>query len=60
MKDQIEAKFNLKIVERDVSIHELIHSSRENRLLEMFGAAVYTPLRPINRVVFKDTTIMLD
>ena len=60
MKEQIEKHFNLKVVEKEISIHELINSAREGRLLEMFGASTHSPLQPVSRVVFKDTTMVLD
>jgi len=56
----IKAKFNIEIVERQVSIHEIINSDKEDRLLEMFGASTHCPLLPINRVVYKDTTMLLN
>ena len=59
LKDKIEKQFNLKVVERQVSIHEVINSSKEGRLFEMFGASTHCPLIPINRVVYRDTTIMM-
>lgn len=60
MSKQIEEMFNLKVVERNVSVHELVNSAREGRLLEMFGAATHCSLQPISRVVYKDTTMVLD
>ena len=48
------------MIERDCSIHELVNSSKEARLLEMFGAATHCPLQPISRVVFRDTTMLLN
>lgn len=54
MKDEISAKFNCEVVERQVSIHEVIASSQEDRLLSMFGVSTYCPLLPINRIVYKD------
>jgi branched-chain amino acid aminotransferase len=47
-------------VERECSIHELINSSKEGRLLEMFGASTHCPLQPISRVVYKDTTMLMN
>jgi len=44
MKELIEKEFDLKVVERECSIHELVNSSKEGRLLEMFGAATHCPL----------------
>ena len=45
MREEIESKFSLQVVERECSIHELINSSKEGRLLEMFGAATHCPLQ---------------
>ena len=50
----------MKVVERQVSIHELINSDKEDRLYSMFGASTHCPLLPINRVCYRDTTMMLD
>lgn len=44
MKDIIEKDFNIKVVEKDLSIHELINASKEGRLLEMFGAGGHFPV----------------
>ena len=48
------------MVERQISIHEVINSSKEGRLFEMFGASTHCPLMPINRIVYRDTTIILN
>lgn len=60
MKDHIEKTFKLRVEERQISIHEVINSSKEGRLFEIFGAATHCPLLPFNRVVYQDTTIMLN
>jgi len=60
MKDHIEKTFNLKMEERQISIHEVINSSRESRLLEVFGGATYCPLLPFDRIVYQDTTMVLE
>lgn len=60
MAAEIKAKFNIKVVERQFSIHEIIESSKEHRLLEMFGCSTFNPIRPIKRVCYKDTTLLLD
>ena len=52
--------FNIQVTERQVSIHELINSDKEDRLLEMFGASTHCPLLPISRVCYKDTTMLLN
>ena len=50
----------MEVSEREVSIHELISASREDRLLEMFGASTHTLLLPIRKLVFQDTTMLLN
>jgi len=60
MSDEIEAKLGAKVVERQVSIHELINSDKEDRLLSMFGVSTHCPLMPINRVCYRDTTMLLN
>jgi len=54
LSSTILAKFNVKLVERPVSIHEVIAADRENRLIEMFGASTHCPLLTIKRVVYRD------
>lgn len=60
MSEEIEADFGCKVEQRQVSIHELINSDKEDRLLSMFGVSTHTPLLPINRVCYRDTTMMLN
>ena len=57
LKGEIKKKFNVVVEERQVSIHEVINSYREERLISMFGASTHCPLLPISRVVYKDQTI---
>lgn len=57
MKDQIKAKFNCSVEERKISIHELISSHKEQRLVSMFGVSTHCPLLPIKRVVYKNVSI---
>ena len=51
---------NVKVEERQISIHELINSDKEGRLLSMFGVSTHCPLLPISRVCYRDTTMILD
>ena len=60
MADKVEAELGCKVVERQISIHELINSDKEDRLISMFGVSTHCPLLPVNRVCYKDTTLMLD
>jgi len=60
MADEIEAELGCKVVERQVSIHELINANKEDRLISMFGVSTHCPLLPVNRVCYRDTTLLLD
>ena len=44
LKDKIQENFKCKVVDREISIHEVINSSKEGRLIEMFGAATHCPI----------------
>lgn len=55
----IKEEFNVNVVERKVSIHEVIQADKEDRLVEMFGASTHCPLLNIDRVVYRDTTMKL-
>jgi hypothetical protein len=37
----------------------VINSSKEERLFEIFSCATYCPLLPVNRIVYRDTTITI-
>jgi branched-chain amino acid aminotransferase len=39
LKDEIENEKGIKVVERQISIHEIINAYKENRLIEFFGGA---------------------
>jgi len=43
-----------------MSIHELINSDKEGRLMSMFGVSTHSPLLPINRVCYRDTTMTFE
>ena len=59
MKNDIEARFGVKVVERQISITEVINANKEGRLFEMFGAATHCDLLPIHRLVYRDTSLHL-
>lgn len=60
LKDEIKAQTGLDVAERNYSIHELINSDKEGRLLSVFGASTYCPLLPVSRICYRDTTVLLD
>ena len=60
MRQEIKDQFNVNVEERQVSIHELINSDKEGRLLSVFGASTYCPLLPVSRLCYRDTTMNLN
>ena len=60
LKDVIKSRFNVEVKEREFSIQELINSSREGRLIDMFGLSSLSKVRKINRVCYRDTTILMN
>lgn len=59
MREGIEKKFGVKVVERQISIQEVINAHREGRLFEMFGAAPHCDLLPISRLSYDMTQIQM-
>jgi branched-chain amino acid aminotransferase len=47
----------VKVVEKELSIHEIMSASREGRLIESFGVATANFLQPITEIVYKDVSI---
>lgn len=47
------------MVERQLSIHEVISAYKEERLLEFFGGATSSNIQSISRIGYKDETIDL-
>ena len=60
LKEDIKKQFDINVEERQVSIHELINSDKEGRLLSVFGASTYCPLLPVSRLCYRDTTMNLN
>lgn len=59
MKDKIFKEKGVKLVERQVSIHEMINAYNEGRMLEIFGASTSSSIQSVSRVVYKETNIEL-
>jgi branched-chain amino acid aminotransferase len=57
---ELKKRFNVDTVERQFSIQELINSNKEGRLLEMFGTSISTTIRQVQRVCYRDTTLILN
>ena len=60
MKDDIKEKLNVNVEERQISIHELINSDKEGRLMSVFGASTHCPILNVSRICYRDTTMNLD
>ncbi|PWY99367.1 branched-chain amino acid aminotransferase II [Testicularia cyperi] len=63
-KDHIDGKFpldslpkDLKVVEREISMHEVIKAEADGTLLEMFGAGTAAIVSPVDRVGFQGKDI---
>ena len=59
LKDEIQKEKNVQLVEKQLSIQELIHANSEERLVEFFGGATSSSIQSISRISFKDETIDL-
>lgn len=59
LKEELAREKNVHLVEKQISIHELIHAHSEDRLLEFFGGATSSSIQSISRISFKDETIDL-
>merc|ERR1712130_840221 len=60
MKNDIKAKLNVEVHEKQVSIHELINSNKEGRLFSVFGASTHCPILNVSRIVYRDNVINFD
>lgn len=47
------------MVERQLSVQELVSASREGRLQEFFGCATSSNIQPVSRIVYEDENIQL-
>lgn len=57
LKDKIKKEKGINLIERPVSIHEVISAYNEERLIEAFGTATSSLIKPISRIVYKDANI---
>ena len=47
----------LKVVERPISIHEILSAAYEDRLIEALGASTPSFIQPISKICFRDACI---
>ena len=59
LAEEIERDTGVKVVERQLSLHEMISASRECRFQEFFGAATSCNVQPISRIVLENEVIEL-
>ncbi len=57
LEGQIKNDKGMKVVERDISIHEIINANKEGRLVEIIGCSTSSFIQPINKIVYKDQNI---
>jgi branched-chain amino acid aminotransferase len=59
LADEIEREKGVKVVEKQISIHEIINAYKEERLFEFFGGATSSNIQSISKIGYKDQTIDL-
>jgi branched-chain amino acid aminotransferase len=59
LKDKIMKEKGVNIIERDISIHEIVNAHEEQRLLEFFGGSGSSSIQHVDRISFKDKEILL-
>jgi branched-chain amino acid aminotransferase len=52
LKDKLFKEKGVKLVERQISIHEIINAYNEGRMLEVFGASTSSSIQSVNRIVY--------
>ena len=60
LKDEIHKETGITALERPISIHEIINTHREGRLIEMIGCSTPSFIQPITKIVYKDKVVKLD
>jgi branched-chain amino acid aminotransferase len=59
LADEIYNEKGVKVVERQISIHEIISAYNEDRMLEFFGGATSSSIQSISRIGYKDQLVDL-
>ena len=52
LASQIKNEIDIDVVERPISIHELISAYYEDRVLEVIGCSTSSHIQPISNVVY--------
>jgi branched-chain amino acid aminotransferase len=57
MAGDIKKEKGINVVEKQISIHELISAHHEDRLLEFFGASTSSSIQSISRIGYRDQLV---
>jgi hypothetical protein len=60
LKDEIQKLTGAKLIEREISIHEIKSAFYESRLIEIFGGATSSQIKSFSKLVYKETTMDLE
>ena len=60
LKDKIFEDTGINVIQRSVSIHEVLGAWKEERLIEMICSSTSSHIQGINRLVYKDKKISLN
>ena len=59
LAEEIERDTGAKVVERQLSVNEMISAAHEGRFMEFFGAATSCNVQPVSRIVHENEVIEL-
>ena len=60
LAEEIQRDTGAKVVERQLSVHEMVSAEHEGRFMEFFGAATSCNVQPVSRIVHENEVIELD
>lgn len=59
LAEEIERDTGAKVVERQLSVHEMVSAAHEGRFMEFFGCATSCNVQPVSRIVHENEVIEL-
>ena len=59
LAEEIERDTGAKVVERQLSVHEMVSAAHEGRFMEFFGAATTSNIQPVSQIVHENEVIEL-
>jgi branched-chain amino acid aminotransferase len=60
LAEEIQRDTGAKVVERQLSVHEMVSAAHEGRFMEFFGAATSCNVQPVSRIVHENEVIELN